>query len=239
MLVTTEAIVIASIKYSEADLIVKCFTQSDGLKSYLLRGVLKSKRGKLRPALFQPLTLLHLEAVHKNKGTLERLKEAKISHPLKTLYQDFLKTAIVFFIADVLRYAIQEEEQYLVLFEYIKTAIIWLDTHTEVSNFHLLFLLRLTQYLGFHPDSTSQELPFFNILDGAFEPTLVNTYCYDGPQVTTLKQLLGIKFDDLNNVKLNQSQRTDFLTMLLAYYELHLHGFKKPKSLSVLNSIFS
>ena len=37
MLAKTEAIVLTSIKYGEADLIVKCFTQSSGLKSYLLR----------------------------------------------------------------------------------------------------------------------------------------------------------------------------------------------------------
>ena len=54
-----------------------------------------------------------------------------------------------------------------------------------------------------------------------------------------LKQLLGITFDDLSTVKLNQSGRAKFLMMLLEYYELHLQGFKKPKSLAVLNEIFN
>ena len=78
MLVTTKAIVISAIKYGEADLIVKLFTESSGLKSYLLRGILKSKRGKFRASQFQPLTLLEVVAKHKDKGTLETLRDAKI-----------------------------------------------------------------------------------------------------------------------------------------------------------------
>ena len=39
-------------------------------------------------------------------------------------------------------------------------------------------------------------------------------------------------------VKLNQTSRNEFLKMLLLYYELHIEGFRKPKSLSVLNEIF-
>ncbi len=46
MQVTTKAIVLSSLKYGDSSLIVRAFTQSDGLKSYLIKGVLTSKRGK-------------------------------------------------------------------------------------------------------------------------------------------------------------------------------------------------
>jgi DNA repair protein RecO (recombination protein O) len=49
---------------------------------------------------------------------------------------------------------------------------------------------------------------------------------------------LGINFDDLLTVKINAKQRHEFLNMLLYYFELHLEGFKKPKSLQVLNEVF-
>ncbi len=57
MLSTTKAIVLSAIKYGDSDLIVKCYTQL-GLKSYMLKGILKSKKGKLKVAYFQPLTHL-------------------------------------------------------------------------------------------------------------------------------------------------------------------------------------
>ena len=73
MVVATKAIVFSAIKYSEADLIVSCFTETSGMKSYLLRNILKSKKGKLKASFFQPLTQLEIIADHKNKGTLEYL----------------------------------------------------------------------------------------------------------------------------------------------------------------------
>ena len=239
MLVKTKAIVISGLKFSEADLIVRCFTESNGLKSYLLRNILKSKKGKLRASMFQPLTQLELEANHKDKGTLETIKEAKISHHYTSLHTDVTKTSIVFFLSDILRNAIQEEEENTELFQFLIATTNWLDSHKSSANFHLLFLVKLTKYLGFYPDESDLTPEYFNLLDGTFEVSEINTYCQNGPSINILKQLLGTKFDELSNIKLNQNQRTAFLAMLLQYYELHLHGFKKPRSLAVLNSIFN
>lgn len=239
MLIKTEAIVFSALKYGEADLIVKAFTKSSGLKSYLLRNILKSKKGKLRVAMFQPLTHLEIEANHKNKGTLESIREAKVVTHYTSLHTEVTKGAIVFFISDMLRTVVQEEEENLPLFEYIAASSLWLDLHADIANFHLLFLLKLSSYLGFYPDTSEIHFPFFNLIDGTFEVTETNLYCRSGNDIELLKSLLGIHFDSLYSLKLNQQQRSDFLSMLLQYYELHLHGFKKPRSLAVLNSIFS
>ena len=239
MLVKTQAIVISSLKYGEADLIVKCFTASSGLKTYLLRGILKSKKGKLRTAMFQPLTQLDIEANHKDKGTLESIREAKVSYHYQTLHTNVAKSAIVFFLSDILRSAIQEEEKNVELFDYLIAATFWLDSNNTIANFHLLFLLRLSQYLGFYPDDSDIDREYFDLIEGTFEYSELNSYCWNGEIIELLKQLLGTKFDALETIKLNQNQRTAFLNMLLQYYELHLHGFKKPRSLAVLNSIFN
>ena len=238
MLIKTKAIVISSLKYGEADLIVKCFTQSSGLKSYLLRNVLKSKKGKLRASLFQPLTHLDIEANHKDKGSLERMREAKVTYHFKSLHTDVIKSSIVLFLSEVLRSSIQEEEENASLFQFLEKATLWLDSSDEIANFHLLFLLNLTQYLGFYPDTTSLDLPFFNLLEGTFEPSSLNLYCYNDARISLLKRLLGTNFDALAQIKLNQNERSTFLQMLLQYYEVHLHGFKQPRSLAVLNTIF-
>ncbi|RMB59082.1 DNA repair protein RecO [Dokdonia sinensis] len=239
MLVKTQAIVISALKYGEADLIVKCYTASSGLKSYLLRGILKSKKGKLRTAMFQPLTQLDIEANHKDKGTLESIREAKVAYHYQTLYTNVAKSAIVFFLSDILRSAIQEEEENLELFNFLVAATSWLDSNDVIANFHLLFLLRLSQYLGFYPDDSDIDREYFNLIDGTFELSELNNYCWNGEIIELLKQLLGTKFDTLETIKLNQNQRTAFVNMLLLYYELHLHGFKKPRSLAVLNTIFN
>tara|TARA_R110002020_G_scaffold9988_13_gene38773 strand:- start:242 stop:958 length:717 start_codon:yes stop_codon:yes gene_type:complete len=238
MLVTTPAIVISALKYGEADLIVKCFTQSSGLKSYMLRGILKSKKGKLRTAMFQPATQLEIVAMHKDKGTLERINEAKVYHPYQSLHTNIIKTSIVLFLSEILRNAIQEEEENRSLYAFLEHSFLWLDQHPSSANFHLLFLLELSKYLGFYPDISSIELPYFNLETGTFE-THETIYSVHEENLDTLKNLIGINFDALSQIKMSQSRRTAFVNMLLSYYELHLHGFKKPKSLTVLNSLFN
>ena len=63
-IVNTKAIVLSSLKYGETSLIVKCYTQEEGVKSYLIRGVLKQKKTGIKVAHFQPLTQLTIIANH-------------------------------------------------------------------------------------------------------------------------------------------------------------------------------
>ena len=58
--ISSKAIVISTIKYSDTSLIVRLYTKEVGLVSFLLKGVLKSKKGKLRTAYFQPLNQLSI-----------------------------------------------------------------------------------------------------------------------------------------------------------------------------------
>ncbi len=239
MLITTKAIVFSALKYGEADLIVRCFTEKSGLKTYMLRGVLKSKKGKFRASLFQPLTQLEIVANHKEKGTMEYLREAKILYPYDTLHTNMIKSSVVLFLSEVLRDSVQEEEANPGLYEFLQTTLLWFDKNNQMSNFHLLFLLKLTRYLGFYPGASGEERNTFNLLDGTFQAVETNNYCIGGENLQILEQLLGTDFDGLSAIKLNQKSRSRFLQMLLQYYELHLQGFRKPKSLTVLNEIYN
>ena len=143
------------------------------------------------------------------------------------------------FLSEVLTNTLQEEEQNEALFSYLENTLLWLDSQSEYANFHLLFLLKLTKYLGFPPDTTNIEYPFFDLSEGKFELKSNNKYSVSGENLALLKQLLGTTFDGLSNVKINAKQRQSFLSMMLLYFELHLGSFKTPKSLQVFNQVFS
>lgn len=239
MVVTTNAIVLSKLRYRDNDLIVKCYTHQYGILSFLLRGVLKSKKGLTKTAYFQLLSQLQLVVVYNQNKSLHTIKEAKINHLYSTLHSNVLKSSIVMFLSEVLSNALKEEEQNNTLYSYLETTLLWLDEHSECSNFHLLFLLDLTKYLGFYPGTNHLGCEYFNLEDGKFQKKPQNYYDISGENLTVLKQLLGTKFDALSNVKLSSKQRQSFLNTLLLYYELHLSGFKKPKSLQVLNQVFN
>ncbi|WP_298792354.1 DNA repair protein RecO [uncultured Allomuricauda sp.] len=238
MQVTTKAIVFSSLKYGDTSLIVKALTVSDGIKSYLLKGVLSSKKGKLKPAYFLPLMQLEITATHKNKGTLESMREAKVSVPYKTIHTDIAKNSMVLFLAEMLGNSIQEEEQNEGLFNYLEYALYWLDVHPSNPNFHTLFLLNLTKYLGFYPDTSFQDQSYFDLLEGGFFGTPSLNPLIQGEDLDDFRKLLGINFDALPTVRMNKPQRQELLKNVILYFELHLHGFRKPKSLAVLNAVF-
>lgn len=238
MFVPTKAIVLRSIRYSEADLIAKCYTASDGLKSYMLRGVLKSKKGKMKAAMFQPFSQLEVVARHKNKGTLEYLKEAKITAVNPAIRQNVQKASIAIFLAEVIQNAIQEEEQNAALFSFFEEAIQYLEKQESIANFHLFFLVKFTHYLGFYPHINAENNRFFNLQQGYFEPTEADQYAVSGQNCEFLKTLMSIKAEDLSSLRLNREARQRFLNFILSYYQIQLPGFRQPQSLEVLHQLF-
>ena len=83
MLVSTEAISLNYVKYSETSIIVKCFTKSDGLKSYLLKGIRTSKKKKINIGFFQPLTHAFRQALlFKSRPEKRKVKEANSVTPI-------------------------------------------------------------------------------------------------------------------------------------------------------------
>jgi len=237
MIVSTKAIVLSSLKFKESSLIVKCYTE-EGLKSYLIKGLLKSKKRNIKPSYFQPLTQLDLVANHNNKGLLNSIREANVSYVYQTLPYHIIKNSISFFIAEVLLNALHEEEKNPLLFTYIETSLIWLDLNDDVSNFHLLFLLNLSKYLGFYPKTESLTNDYFDLTEGCFTNKKPMAYFIEKKNLKLFKRLLGINFDVLNKLEINSKTRQIILEILIQYFEIHLAGFKKPKSLAILKSVF-
>lgn len=238
MLTKNKCIVLSKLKYGESDLIVKCFTKERGLVSYILKGALKSKKSSSKVVYFQPLTQLVVEEKFYPKRTLHHFKEVKPYYIYKSLHSNIFKSAIVLFLSEILPNTINEEEKNEGLYTFIETSLQYLDTEENYANFHLLFLLKLTRYLGIQPEQEIQKSTFFNLQSGVFENVDYGRYSISGDNLYLLKRLLGINFDELEAVKINSEQRQSFLNMLLFYFELHLEGFKKPKSLKVLNEVF-
>lgn len=237
--VTTKAIVLSALKYGDTSLIVKCYTQEEGVKTYLIRGVLKPKKSGLKAAYFQPLTQLRIVANHNNKNTLNSIKEVQVIHPYKTFHTDIVKQSVVLFLSEVLSNSIQEEEQNSALYEYLETAFIWLDLHDSVANFHLLFLLNLTGFLGFYPDTSDINKKGFDLLDGVFSDNIYEKNVISKNDFYQFKKLLGIIFDTLENVTYSKVERQLVLQVIIQYFKLHLGNFRNPKSLQVLETVFS
>ncbi|MEM1001199.1 MAG: DNA repair protein RecO [Bacteroidota bacterium] len=239
MLNKGKAIVLSTLKYKESDLIVRCYTDLRGAVSYLQKGVLKSKRGKTKSVYFQPLMLLEIEENFQPSRSLQYLKEVKCYFPYRSLHTNVFKASLSVFIAEILGNVLQEEEPNPQLYRFLEVAFQFLDAQERFSNFHLIFLMELTKYLGFYPSHYSETKAYFNLESGTFENQKSSLYLLEGYQRDLIIRLLNSDFETANDIKLNSQQRSEFLNTILMYFELHLGNFKKPKSLQVFSDVFN
>ncbi|MFK7031420.1 DNA repair protein RecO [Flavobacterium oreochromis] len=236
MLTKTKAIVLSAIRYQEKSLIVKCFTETDGIKTYFVSSAYSAKKSNQKIAYFQPLTILDIVANHKNKGTLEHFKEIGVAIHFQTIPFNIVKHSIVLFLSEILHQVLKEETKNTSLYVFLETAIVWLDNHEEIANFHLIFLIKITKLLGFFPDTDEREAPYFDLYNGMFRDSLdIHTLTIE--DTLLFKRLVLLEFSNQEKI-FKQQERQKLLDILIQYYQLHLENFKKPKSLEVLKELF-
>lgn len=240
MLHKTRGIVLHTVKYSETSLIVKVYTEAFGIQSYMVKGA-RSPKSKLRPILFQPLTLLELVAYHKERNTLQSIKEIRLAHPYQSMPFDIRKSSIALFLNEVVYRSVGEEESNPGLFEFLWSSFLLLDAVEEpFMHFHLLFTIKLTKYLGFHPRNTrTDEHCFFNLSEGTFQPLFIEGICLDRTMSNTWCRLPDWPFEKPAIPDLTAKERDDLLDALLLYYRFHLPGFSGFRSAEVLHSVLS
>lgn len=142
MLTKNQGIVLSKLKYRDNDLIVKCYTKERGVVTYILRGVLKSKKGSSKTVYYQALSQLYFEENFKANRSLQGIKEVKFSFIYHTVHSNIYKSSIALFLSEVLSNTLKEEEKNEALFNYLEIALQYLDSADQFSNFHLLFLLK-------------------------------------------------------------------------------------------------
>lgn len=238
MLTRTPAIVLSTVKYGEADLIARLYTRELGAQSYMLKGVRKSRKGKLRVSYFQPLIQLDIVTQHKGKGSLEYIKEAHVTPAYDTIHTDIIKSSIVMFFSEILTQLLTEQQPDADLYDYLSSIFQFLDQTDAVANFSIKTLLDLTSHMGFQPDMETIDLPYFNLLDGSFDNNGVLPHHATIEESILIKQFLGTNFAAINEIKMNREERNSLLNLVIDYFQIHLHVFKKPTSLTILKQLF-
>ena len=228
MLHKTRAVVLDVTPYAEASIIVKAYTETHGLQSFLVNGVRKQK-ARFANNLFQPLTLIEVIAYFKKAGGLHRVSEVAASPPLVHIPYDTIKTTMALFLAEVLYRSVKEEEANPDLFGFIDHAIQILDLHAETtSRFHLCFCLQLSRYLGFYPSGRYSALsPWFDLKEGVFrESRPMHPYYLEQGPSQRFDELLQLSLENIHEIKMSADERRKLLQGIITYFELHhTHGF--------------
>lgn len=240
-----------TIKYGEQRLIVDMFTRQQGRMAFIVP-VPKTGRGKVKKQHFQPLSLLSIEADVRPQVQLQKLRESSVLYPLSSLLSEPEKLSISLFVSEFLYYALRDEQVNEPLFDYVMSSIEWLDGCEEhYANFHLVFLMRLSRFLGITPNLEERSPtpnPFPKERGSQYFDLRAATFCGAPPlhrdflmpeEAERIRTLMRMDFATMHLFRLSRAERHRILELLLTYYRLHLPSFPELKSVEVLQEMYS
>lgn len=238
MLTKSEAIVLHSLKYGEGRIITDMFTRECGRLSFIVSAP-RSERSKIKKQYLQPLTLLSIECDVRTQQQLQKLRDASLLTPLPSLYSDAKKLTIGLFVSEFLYHALKGEQRNETLFDYIRSSIEWLDgAEKNFVNFHLVFLMRLSRFLGFYP-YLEEESDYFDLRGATFCPAPPLHRDFLMPQeASRIRLLMRMDYPTMHLFRLSRGERNRILELLLLYYQLHLPSFPALRSVSVLQELY-
>jgi len=234
MLFKTRGIVLNFIKYKETSIIVKIFTEEFGLQSYIVNSV-RTKNTKTGIALYQPLTLLDLVVYHKSNKSINRISEIKCNSPFKSIPYDIKKTSIALFITEILSRTVKIESFNKQKFEFLYSSIKILDElETNFENFHIIFLIRLSKYLGFEPQSAQEIVNQIHSWEKQYIDNNIQVK-HDSDLINMMNNYLSSGYNDV--IKSNNLIRNNIIDLLIKFYSLHIESIGEIKSLQVLREV--
>ena len=240
MLTKTQAIVLHSLKYGESRLIVDMFTRTFGRQSFIV-SIPKTSKGKIKKQFFQPLTLLEIETDIRPKLQLQKLNDVRLLTPFESIPFEPDKLAISLFVAEFLYYALRSEQRNELLYDYLEYSIMWLDgQQANFANFHIVFLLRLTRFLGFYPNMDDYEDgDYFDLRESEFMRNLPVHRDFLHPEEAQKVQLMmRMDFPTMHLFRMSHNDRNRLLEISIKYYRLHLPDFPEMKSIEVLQALY-
>lgn len=240
MLVKTKAIVLHSFKYGESKLIIDLLTAEYGRQG-CIASIGKSPRGKLKKQYFQPLSIIDTIIDMRQRVRLQHIKEARMDIPFTSIPFNPLKLALSLFTAEFLRYATRKEPADGLTYAYVENSIRWLDgCEGHFANFHLVFMMRLSKFLGFYPNLDGYTPGCrFDLRTSCFRTDVpLHNDCLPPEDSEKISLLLRMNYPTMHLYKMTRAERNRMSDVILRYYQIHIPDFPELKSLSVLKEIF-
>ncbi len=231
------AIVLTSTLYSDNSYMLNLFTDELG---YVVTSVKVGKRSKVRLSHIQPLTLLSVELHGRPSQQVMHVTECVALPGCERLMMEPGKVLMAQFLAEFLQHALRSMQRDERLFNFLYESICrYNDIERGAANFHLIFLIKLTHYLGFFPNLEGFDSGVcFDLENGCFVRRLPLHANYLLPEATVaLANLLRMDYETIYLYEVNRHQRNEILDYIIKYYKLHMAEFGDLRSLDVLREL--
>lgn len=231
MLQKTNGIIINSLKYGDNSLIIKVLDNKDQVQSLFVRS------RKKYPSLQIPLLKVEVLYRQEESKSLYTVKEISIVQPYVSIPVNPGKGAQVFFIQEILSMVTKEPGYSPGIYSFVSELLEDIDKQENRSDFHILFLAKLSGFLGFFPGNIELVDPTgFDLQEGLFLSGVnYGAVNHIVPQETT--KAIQSYFQG-RSPAVSKINRNRILDELIKYYMIHFEGFREPKSIEVLRLLF-
>lgn len=232
MKATCNAILLKRINYGESSVIISCVVKESGVKSFIFKGAKKKNSSVLLP-----LRIVEITYYQREESDLATAYEVHSNLTLTNLYNHPVKTCLLFFMSEFLVQLIHkiqyaESDYYDFLIDELK----WLDASDELANYPIYWMIIWIRKLGIQP--IQGRGTYFDIEAAQFfvhQP--FSHHFYEGETIMSLSEMMTEDKIAILSTKLNKTERSYLLDVLISYFQFHIPEFKMLSSIDVLKTV--
>ncbi len=228
-------------KYGESSLILEVLTEESGVIPMIVSGVRSAK--KYNASIYHPLQQLSIVHYPTKGDSLARIKEAKLLQHYNNLLSQVPITALGNFIIECIQKVAKELDVASHFYNYTKEGLDFIDQQpSQAGNYHLYFLVQLASLIGYELNNNynSQNDIYFDIRTGGFTTASIAIEGYHPDQLVSsnLSKVINNEWSTVQALSFSRSEKYDLIDLLVLYFQYHIPGFTRPKSLDIFKVVF-
>jgi DNA repair protein RecO (recombination protein O) len=246
MIVSTDAIVLRTVNYSETSIIVTLFSKASGKITLMAKGARKPKSPFA--AQLEPMNILNINYFHKDARNVQLLKNSSFIDDSMSIRADFDSLNYGLTVVEILDKLLHENDIDPIIFRLsIKILSAFKSTQINFDIVFSFFLLQLSIRLGFMPEINkccNCSAPLITAKFDEYRGELICENCIHGGAINfsegtinLLNALLKTHIDRLHELKYDDQILKELDSFLDFYSNFHLEGMSKVKSLKILREL--
>jgi DNA repair protein RecO (recombination protein O) len=226
---TDKAFILRRINYSESSVILTCFTLSKGIQKFIFQGAKK----KSQP--FFPMAYCEITFYRHPSSELGKITGTDLLFNPTGLRFDPVRSAIAFFVAEILQQCIQTDLEDEPLFNFLDKTVREIDNTEDLRLYPTRFLMELSFHLGIGPSVDEDNASYFDLQDGIFSNHLIAGHLTADGKVAHL--LRSLADGELEQTEELLALRKEAFETMLKFYSVHIPRFNVDASLEIIRAL--
>ncbi|GAB4221356.1 MAG: hypothetical protein Kow00102_16580 [Spirochaetota bacterium] len=233
-IIKSEGIILKKIPVLEADVADIIYTQNHGKRTFIFKGIKKTKRRS--QAAIEPGSVVHLVYYYNEQKAMFHVKEFSLLLDTITIRDNYQAMITLFLLLEVVEKTTGHNDPNITLYRLLKGAIETLHKTTAFTFLALSFIIHYLKLSGIMPDYFHCSVCHKEIIDDLYLTEYqLATYCNQCAPHNAFKfkataplvhEILGKKFLEIETNKYNTSdiQKLLFHTLLFIdhYFTIHI-----------------